>query len=271
MNADDLDSLTLEQKQALDRYTNLFERGSLFTHIRTGWAARTASIPDLLLQAVTHLQAGLEYGITQADSGLDQSNDPYRVGKTENSDVDPAELRTAIERLEPIKKYLRGEVPVTYAKGKTTLRINFPKLFKLNGFQGLLPYFRFYPYPEWNDSLAADITHPDPREKGPFYFTNADSAFTLAGVDLVDFADNIPGLTGKVIFPDPTLGGIFPDLTNQNFWQKVDSLNLIQSRVPNSCDENYSSDMVGPLEPCKLPTSPSDLDLLVYYMGVGFF
>ncbi len=276
IHKDDLDSLTPEQKDALDHYTGLLHRGSSFTRIRPGWAARTASIPDLLIQAVDHVEAGLQYGITEAETKVDQSKDPYRVGTDETADVDPADVQNAIKRIDLAKKYLSGEVPMTYAKGQATLRINFRKLFQIDGLQGLLPYFSFYPYPEWNDSLPADAAHPDPRPKGPFYFTDASGVKTLEGLGLGDYADSIPRLAGKVLFPDPTLGGIFPDLNNQNFWSMVDSLRFVHSRVPDGCttsnppdDPNFPSP--APAEPCRMPVSPSDLDLLVYYLGMGFF
>lgn len=269
----DMDSLTPEQKDALDHYTGLLHRGSSFTRIRPGWAARTASIPDLIIQAVDHVEAGLQYGITQAQTNLDQSKDPYRVGTDETADIDPADLQKAINRIDLTKKYLSGEVPMTYAKGKATLRINFRKLFQVDGLQGLLPYYSFYPYPEWNDSLPADATHPDPRPKGPFYFTDASGVKTMEGLGLDDFADSISGLQGKVLFPDPTMGGIFPDLTNQNIWSKVDSLQFVHSRVPDACTTSNPPDdpnfpQVTPQEPCRMPVSPSDLDLLVYYLGM---
>jgi hypothetical protein len=280
LNLADLDSLKPEQKDALDHYTALLQRGSTFTRIRAGWAERVASIPDLLNQAVEHVQTGLAYGISKSDKPIDKKTDPgvdpYIIGTGENADVDPADLRTAIDRLELVKKYLKGEVPMTYSKGTASLRINFPKLFRIDGLQGLLPYFTFYPYPEWNDSLPADAGHPDPRPKGPFYFTDASGVKLMESAELDGYADDLSGLTGKVIFPDPTMGGIFPDLTNQNIWSKVESLRGLHSRVPDACtsnepplDPNFPEPAV--TEPCRMPVSPSDLDVIVYYLGMGFF
>lgn len=265
----EFDSLSQEQKAALDHYTRTVKSGSAFTRIRTGWASRVASIPTLLLEGVEDLQSGLEYGILQAYRGDDQTKDPYKVGPGENADIDPRDLQVVVDSLEGLKRYFRGETLITYAKGKAKLRINFPKLFMIDGIQGLLPYFEFYPYPEWNDSLPTDGIHPDAREKGPLYFTDAKKKKTLEGADIEDFSNDIPGLTGKIIFPDPTMGGVFPDLTNQNFWIKMDSLRFIENRIPKSC----SSDTIPAVEdePCELPDSFSQLDLVVYFLNGGFF
>jgi hypothetical protein len=264
----DLDSPTPDQKTALDHYTGLLSRGSTFTHIRAGWEARTASIPSLLNEAVGHVQAGLEYGILQQEKGLDQSKDPYRVGTDEKSDIDPADLRDAITRLERIKKYLTGQVLLTWSRDQDSLRVNFPKVFQVNGFQGLLPYFRFYPYSEWNGNPQSSDSMDSgsgTRSKGPIYFTDAANNFTMEGGDLDLYGDDLSALTGKVVFPDPTMGGIFPDLTNDNIWFKARSLGNIKSRV--DCPEP-SPDYAPSLE-CKLPVKPSDLDILIYFLGMG--
>jgi hypothetical protein len=276
LQADDLDSLTPDQKAALDHYTGLLRSGSAFTHIRAGWAERTASIPSLLDQAVGHVQAGLEYGILQEQKKLDQSRDPYRVGTDEGADIDPADLRDAIDRLERVKKYLRGEVLLSWARNSETLRIDFPKVFRINGIQGLLPYFRFRPYAEWNDNLpdhdSLDSGDPDfPEEsrplKVPIYFTNAAGDSTLDVLDMESYEGDLGGLTGKIVLPDPTMGGVFPDLTNDNFWIKAQALGNVDSRVPSNCNADvfYADSPEG----CRLPVQASDLDILVYFLGMG--
>ncbi|MEO6096438.1 MAG: hypothetical protein ABIW76_12345 [Fibrobacteria bacterium] len=285
MDEKDFRHLTVLQREALDHYTGLISRGSAFTRIRAGWEARTASIPGLLNQAVQHVQDGLEYGIIQEQKRLDQSKDPYRVGIDEGSDIDPADLRDAIDRLERIKKYLTGEVALTYARNSRTLRVDFPKIFQVNGLQGLLPYFRFHPYEEWMERIPADdSTRGLPEDstngaaddstqplilKSPFYFTDAKGDSTLEGYDLDGYSDNIAGLTGKVVFPDPTLGGIFPDLTNANFWATVESLRDVESRVSGDCSGTDPSHP--PVAGCRLPVKPSDLDILLYFLQMGFF
>lgn len=276
LQEDDLDSLTPDQKAALDHYTGLLRNGSAFTHIRAGWAERTASIPSLLDQSVSHVQAGLEYGILQEQKKLDQSRDPYRVGTDEGADIDPADLRDAIDRLERVKKYLRGEVLLTWARNSETLRIDFPKVFRINGIQGLLPYFRFRPYAEWNDRVPGgdSLAHEDPdfpdessRMKSPFYFTNAAGDSTLDVMDLESYEGDLGGLTGKIVLPDPTMGGVFPDLTNDNFWIKAQALGNVDSRVPSNCNADvfYADSPEG----CRLPVQASDLDILVYFLGMG--
>jgi len=273
MDMNDLDSLRPGQRAALDHYTGLLNRGSGFSRIRSGWEERTASIPGLLNEAVQHVQDGLQYGITQQEKKLDQKNDPYRVGTDEGSDIDPADLRDAIERLEKTKKYLTGAVAIPYAHDGRILRVDFPKLFRMNGLQGLLPYFRFHPYEEWNDPVpnpnaiknGADSTRP----KGPLYFTNSAGDATLEFIDLDSHADSLSTLTGLVIFPDPTLGGVFPDLTNADFWETAQSLRSVRDRVLNECRSPVMYQGSSP-PGCHLPFKPSDLDILVYFLGMAF-
>lgn len=255
----DLDSLTAEQVAALDHYTGLAKQGSAFTRIRTGWEERIASIPTLLLESVGHAQAGLAYGLEQAEKNLDQSRDPYTVGTGENADVDPADIRKAIDHLERTRKYLRGEVAVSYNKGADTLRVDFPKLFRINGLQGLLPHFAFHPYPEWNDTVVSEF---GTRALGPVYFTNAAGVKTLEGYELEHYSEDLSLLTDRVQFPDPTFGGIFPGLTNQNIWPTLKSLTSQGFQPKSDCGGGVES-------PCDgtLPDNPSDLDILDYYLG----
>lgn len=256
----DFDSLTGAEVEALDRYTALFGSGSAFTRIRSGWESAVASIPVLLDEAVGHAQAGLAYGIEQAEQGLDQRRDPYVVGVGEDADVDPADLRKAIDGLERARKYLRGEALLVFAAGKDTLRVDFPRLFRVNGLQGLLPYFKWHPYPEWNDSVA---TEGGTRLLGPLCFTDASrQACTLQGYEFADTGD-ISGFTGRITFPDPTFGGVFPGLTNENFWPTLKSLLGERSEVARDCPAHAPE---GPGCAWKLPPNPSDLDLIDYYL-----
>jgi hypothetical protein len=152
----DFDNLSPGQKAALDHLTGLFQESSPFSKVRSGWAARIQGIPALLLGAVGDAQRGLEYAISEARSGVGQDYDPWRAGGGETADVDTVDLQRAIEFLERTKKYLTGEVTVSYHKNSRELKVNFPKLFQINGLQGLLPYFKFNPYAEWNDTVSAD-------------------------------------------------------------------------------------------------------------------
>lgn len=67
--------------------------------------------------------------------------------------------------------------------------------------------------------------------------------------------------------------GSFPDLTNANFWPTLASLETVEPRTGKGCGgdgywEAFTGYHIVPVE-CGLPVSPSDLDILVYYLG-GF-
>jgi hypothetical protein len=101
----------------------------------------------------------------------------------------------------------------------------------------------------------------------PFYFTDASGNKTLE-VNEADQAVDRMGLsgalTGKVVFRDPTFGGVFPDLNNDNIWSKIESL---QGTQGPRLDEVCETDPYG--EPrCRkaLPSNPSDLDVWSYHL-----
>lgn len=272
MDGEDFDSLTLEQRNALDHYTGLFKSGSMFSRIRAGYEAKVASIPDLLLQAVGHVQDGLAHGIALSKRPGSQKYKPYLIGTGEDADVDPADLQRGIDMLELTRKYLRGVVPIAYNNGRDTLKVDFPKLFRINGLQGLLPHFRFLPYEKWNDTIQVRfdtvLTWDDSIRidtlveiRGPIQFTDAAGDSTLETPELFTGIDSLPELTGKITFPDPTFGGVFPGLTNANFWIVLDKLSQESPDNKKDCDA-----MTGD---CKitLRPNPSDLDRLEEFFG----
>jgi hypothetical protein len=152
----DYDHLRPGQVAALDQVTGLFKTGSSFSKIRPAWKARVNGIPTLLLEAVNDAQKGLRYAISEAAKTTGQEHDIYVVGTGLDADVDPVDLQEAVDLLERAKKYLTGAETITYNKGIRSLKINFPKLFEIDGMQKLLPYFQFLPYAEWNDTISAD-------------------------------------------------------------------------------------------------------------------
>ncbi len=273
----DYDHLSAKQIEALDYVTNLFKPGSTFTTQKLDWKSDIQNIPVLLLSAIADAQKGLHYAVwesTQPES--QQINDIYKVGTDINSDVDPKDLNRAIDLLERSKKYLTGEVPISYNSGRSILKVNFAKLFQLNGAQNYLPYFTFRPYTEWNDSvrvfipfgiddtLRGDTTGAVPtgyykfQKKNAFYFTDAQGKKTLVAADFDGYSDDLPSLTGKLVFRDPTFGGVFPELTNDNIWININSLGKVHPRHNQEC----TSDSLQFICKDVLPSNPSDLDLL---------
>lgn len=391
---EDFDRLSPAQEAALDHLTGLFETGSPFTRMKPAWKARINGIPDLLLSAVGDAQRGLESAIAEARNGDPQTYDLWRAGSGEDADVDTTDLRQAIAFLERSKQYLRGEVHVEYFRGTRVVKVDFTRLFHVDGVQNLLPHFRFLPYARWNDTVSADtvwggyLGHeamaefyaaagydrrwlneyhenwyiqvedslawtsdfvlktvgkrivltdfgtagysrkvlatldpdssepcrftwtrihslaPDPSNpegyllgsspasgevtlaacrvedgraqyiawidadtRGPFEFTDKDGQVTLT-IPGFDAIDKPLDLKGKVVFRDPTFGGVFPGQTDETFWETVQSIaDSPGDRVKRGCRDVERDD--GWIEwVCtrELPPNPSDLDYLVYYL-----
>jgi hypothetical protein len=377
LRMEDMDNLRPAQTQALDHLTGLFAQTSPFSKFRSGWREKVQGIPALLLSAVGDAQKGLSATIDEAKTGGSQEFDPWRAGGAD-ADVDTVDLRFAIETLERARKYLEGEVPVSYAKGSRTLKVNFPRLFQIDGVQGVLPYFKFLPYNQWNDTVSSDtswessymsedsrmealramglgnrdmgngwdlyinyfpgvdtgvvsyyeypgfsgsksiaritvdaddpcsftyIKHYDMtgpasdagiqwtphesqgsfriglcrevgshvefaslqvRTRGPIEFTNAAGAVTLTLPEL-EHAEGPLDLAGKIVFRDPTFGGIFPEVTNGNLWDHVESISHVKTRTKRTCDDTYDADGYQQWKCTRqLPQNPSDLDYLVF-------
>jgi hypothetical protein len=376
--------------------TGLFKSTSPFSKPKNEFKTKVAGIPDLLISAVEDVQHSLELA-----KSWGEGNDPlasrriYRVGTGEEDDVDPADIDDALELMERSKKYLRGEVPISWNKGTRNLAVNFPKLFQREGgLQDWLPHFVIRPYAEWNDTLEADTTWESPTEtyyypwqrplklglgyeeddwelsisspnpgefhlevnkydpdlgfqeevvatltqdsddpcqfhylkemdrveidqyeyqsvenisegtftvsgcretdpgsvevisyinamtKGPFFFTNPAGEQTFGPESLLeeDIEINQPGdLAGKIFWRDPTFGGIFPNLTNENFWETLNSFEEIETRtwkceeveVPFGTDPDTGEVLTYIEEDCfrMKPENPSDLDLLVWVIS----
>jgi hypothetical protein len=398
---EDFDRLSPAQEDALDHLTGLFQVGSPFTRMKPAWKTRITAIPELLLSAVDDAQKGLESAIAEARSGDPQRHDVWRAGSGEDADVDTADLRGAIVFLERSKKYLHGEVPVEYFRGTQVVKVDFTRLFHVDGAQNLLPHFKFLPYAQWNDTVSADTSwgpwmgeeaegeiyarlgydaawlqeyhpdwqvhiidslawggefpqrvaarrvvltrfgfdttgtsnnylvlaavDPDPanpcksamtrhyslsrdpsnpdgyllaaspsageftlkacrvREgqaeyvswieadtRGPIEFTDKDGQVTLTIPDL-EGIDKPLDLKGKIVFRDPTFGGVFPGQTNETFWQTVQTIaDSPGDRVKRECRDIQREDGWWEYECTReLPSNPSDLDYLVYYLDWG--
>lgn len=403
IDLEDYDHLTPEQTRALDTLTGIFKTSSPYSRMKPAWKTRINGIPELLLSAVGDAQEGLQSAIDEARSGDPQTYDVLRAGDGEDSDIDTVDLRNVIALLERSKKYLQGEVPVEYDRGTSTLKVNFTKLFDIDGVQGLLPYFKFHPYAQWNDTISADtgwgtylgyearrellarsgyaprliegsrdgswsvyvhdslvypaaeffgppvlvarniraydyvadpgtgmlqyktvhlatltadpsspcdfeytrtnlaaegasgnlILTPDAGQgtfrlagcregadttefvqwvdaftRGPIYFTDAAGNKTLSIQEFGDI-DSPADLAGKVVFPDPTFGGVLPGQTNATFWETVSKIeNSPGSRTRRECTETTDENGFYQWKCTSiLPSNPSDLDYLEYFLN----
>lgn len=393
MGRDDFAHLSAAQRSDLDHLTGFFQVGNAFTRVKPEWKAAIQGIPNLLLEAVENTQAGLTYALSESGHPEKQLHDLYRVGTGEGDDVDPKDVAGMIDALERTKKYLKGEVALSYHHGTHTLRLDFPKIFAWDGLQNFLPRFTVRPYEQWFVPLAAtdssyeqrwgvadgisgglfsgeafrkvmeivdlptgdaiglktaangnlqvtlsedfngwfknsyhgtdmvlaeltpgaspcefhyvktsgrvrvrpDIfagadTYVNTDDKGagtvalggtcrvidgkaeylveenttkarPFYFTDAAGAKTLELDEVEGVVSDLgmAGLTGKIVFKDPTFGGVFPDLNNDNIWSTMQSLDYSGARI----DEHCNADGVCTEE---IPNNPSDLDVWAHYL-----
>lgn len=388
LSQDDFSHLTPSQRGDMDHLTGFFKVGNAFTRVKPDWKAAVQGIPSLLLEAVENTQAGLRYALAEADHPEMQVHDLYRVGMTESDDVDPKDVSGMIDALERTKKYLKGDVTLSYNKGTHTIRVNFPRIFAWDGFQNFLPFHTVRPYEQWFTPLAstdpgyeqdwslsigdhsaafrkimlgvglpssdaigiktaangnlhlvlsqefngwftarysgpdivlAELTpgadaceykyvktsgrvriRPDifgdentfvgTEDKGqgtvllghtcrvtdgipeylsyeitspasPFFYTDAAGAKTLEieEAETVAAELGIAALTGKIVFKDPTFGGVFPDLNNDNIWSTIQTLEYSGARINEHCDENGVCTQ-------EIPNNPSDLDVWAHYL-----
>ena len=117
------------------------------------------------------------------------------------------------------------------------------------------------------------VDYIDVLIRGPFMFTNASGNPTfgenmLQEIDTLVQNQGFEALTNKVVFPDPTFGGVFPKLTNANVWTTLESLKTVKARV--SCADSADSGLK--YGECSdsgrvLPSNPSDLDVMSYYFN----
>ena len=388
LSDDDLSHLNSTQRSDLDHMVGLFQVGNPFTRVKPEWKSEVRNIPNLLLEAVENTQTGLRYALLEAGQPDKQINDLYRVGTGENDDLDPTDVTGMINALERTKKYLKGEVTLSYHQGTHTLRLDFPKIFAWDGMQNFLPQFKVNKYEQWvvpmapidssiegdwafdlNGTLAynkimqvLDLPSDDAIEiraslkgnfqvilsedftgwfsnsyrgpdvvlaeltpdgdgcsfkyvktngrtrmrpaifadedtfvltddlgKGtfalgnscrvnngrheyliseigtiarPFYFTNSNGVKTLEidEVDAVVEDLGLAGLTGKIFFKDPTFGGVFPDLNNDNIWSTIQSLQNSGANFDEKCDKMGNNCIK------EIPKNPSDLDVWAHYL-----
>ncbi len=150
MDASSFDSLSTDEKAAIDHVTGLLSDKSPFTTVRNGWESRWTAIPSLLDSAISDVQIGLEYGIEESeDPNNAQENDVYVVGTDENADVSPANLQLVIDTLNTIKTYLRGPVKIAITDS-ISITVNISKYFTItDGFQDFLPYYKLTDYSTW--------------------------------------------------------------------------------------------------------------------------
>ncbi|NLB63411.1 MAG: hypothetical protein GX801_04810 [Fibrobacter sp.] len=260
---EDFSNLSSGQKQALDHAVSLTDKKSLFTTIKKSWRGQYSGIPDLLFSGLDDFQEGLRYGIEESKMDFSvQKYDIYKVGNGPDYDVSPAKLQEIIDETDRLRKYLDGKVNINYQAGPKSIAINIPKFFQItDGFQDFLPYHKVLPYEDWFKELDEGYYQE------PFIFTDAKGKATFGdniGKELEELieAKGLVGLKGKIVFPDPTFGGVFPDFNNDNIFTYLEEIAEIETKL--ICEEE---DDWGYCYSYKLPKNPSDLDVLSYYFN----
>lgn len=149
MNILDFDSLSAEQKAAIDQATGLLSTSSPFTTVRSAWKTQWSSIPAMLDSAAAEVEAGLETSYAKYSNGTPQDYAPYVVGNGENADISPEDLLTAIDTIKSIRKYITGTVTVQIKD--IAVDVNLSKFFTItDGFQDLLPYHKITDKSTWS-------------------------------------------------------------------------------------------------------------------------
>jgi hypothetical protein len=104
------------------------------------------------------------------------------------------------------------------------------------------------------------------KTKAPFYFTNPAGTLTLDLTDVEKYEDDLSALQNKIIFRDPTFGGIFPELTQATIWEVVNSMKTVEPRAKRICEDVFNPDgSYGYTCHTVKVTDPSDLDLLISF------
>jgi hypothetical protein len=111
------------------------------------------------------------------------------------------------------------------------------------------------------DGVPEYLVHDYTTKARPFYFTDAAGAKTLEMDEVESIVSDmgIAALTGKIVFKDPTFGGVFPGLNNDNIWSTIQSLDYSGARIDEHCDANGKCTQ-------EIPNNPSDLDVWAHYL-----
>jgi len=279
----DFENLSNEDKSTLDRLTSLFKKESQFLSIRPVWVSKYKDIPKLMVSAIENVQNGFRYSISE--SPADQVNDMYTVGSSPLDDLNPKDLEDAIKDLDRLKRYFKGPVSIPFNNGTRTVTVDITSLFKqTKGPQQFFPYHKILPYKDWVSSKNVSYSRYDyytgmyvkeydvERTFTPFEFTDSKGKTTLTIPQMNEIEKSFD-LNGKVIFPDPTFGGLFPDLNQSNIWTYFNGLELQENKF--ACKDGnttryYNDKYDAPYgAECKLvhpAANANDLEVLNYWL-----
>lgn len=197
---------------AIQFMNSTFGKGGMFFVVKNKWTEKWQSIPDLLDSSMRTFRAGLKYSINES-YGNSQEYDIYVVGDGADADVSVDDVQDIIAALDiGLNEILEG--PYTFKiKDDISLTVDLRKFFKnTKGYEPYLPYYVI----------------EDPYDYSSFYFTDANGQKTASireyqVMHTIELTEE--NVKNKIIFPDPTFGGIFPAFrTQDDIWEFLISL-----------------------------------------------
>ena len=191
--------LSRSQTKSVKAIVSLIGAKGTFTTIIKGKEDLWKSVPDLIDSAITEARASFLYSLDEVDKKGSQEFDIYVVGDGYDADISEDDVEEIIDALETALEVTRGPYEVKIQGEK--LVFDARKYFEnTKGIEAFLPYYEF----------------TDESDFSTFHFTDADGNKTA---DLLDFVDSgrdfVKDAEGKVVFRDPTFGGVFPEFTTQ--------------------------------------------------------
>jgi len=216
VNPSDAATLNAKKTAAVKQMMSLIGKESLFTSVKTDYATKWKSVPKYLDSALIYVKAGLEFSRDEAMSGEGQEYDVYVVGNGADADISLADIKDAIADVKQMQADLKEGLVTFEISDDLDVTIDVNKFFaNTKGLTRYLPYYTFEDYSDFDT----------------FYFTDAEGEVTAS---LRDYQGDkfkkftLSNTVGKIIFPDPSFGGIFPDFESQrDIWQFIIDLDAL--------------------------------------------
>lgn len=203
-------NLSASQTEAVKVAIDLIGAEKLFTSVYSAWTSEWSKIPEYLDSAFTESRKGFKYSIAESAEPGEQDNDIYIVGDGADADVSLDDVQNMVTALDVALDAVDLPYKINY-KG-VNAQINIKKFFANT--DGITKFKPYYVYTD-----ESDIT--------TFYFADKAGKKTISLVDVANMTKlDKNALTNKVVFPDPTFGGIFPQFsTQEDIWNFISSVN----------------------------------------------
>ena len=198
--------LNKKQTAAVDVLEKLIGKKGSFTSIYKDRRAAWRVVPELVDSALSEFKAALQYSLNERS----QEDDVFVVGKGSDADVSRSDVEEFIENIEEALAYVHG--PRTFDVEGVELTFDPRKYFEnYEGIETFLPYYVF----------------TDKADLNSICFTDAKGNKTACMKDFVEEYELPKDARGRIIFPDPTFGGIFPKFSKEytiwDFLVKIDA------------------------------------------------